>query len=72
MGYAVVAVKQGGEAVLAAREAWRVSLPGVVLALVGRDPTDPVHSYVKVRMGGGVGMLLGRESGSGRGAGTMG
>jgi hypothetical protein len=37
-----------------AREAWRVSLPGRVLASVAKDPSAPMYSAVKVRLLSGM------------------
>jgi hypothetical protein len=38
-----------GKGLLPVVPAWRVVLPGKLLAMASRDPTEPVHSYVKVR-----------------------
>lgn len=38
------------EGLLPVVPAWRTVLPGRRLAMASRDPTEPVHSYVKVRL----------------------
>jgi len=38
------------EGLLPVVPAWRTVLPGRLLAMASRDPTEPVHSYVKVRL----------------------
>jgi hypothetical protein len=40
--------KADAEGLLPVMPAWQVVLPGQLLALASRDPTEPVHSYVKV------------------------
>lgn len=48
-GYSLAAGAQAdAEGVVAVVPAWQVALPGQLLALASRDPTEPVHSYVKV------------------------
>lgn len=48
-GYSLAAGAQAdGEGLLPVVPAWRVVLPGKLLAMASRDPTEPVHSYVKV------------------------
>lgn len=48
-GYSLAAGTQAdGEGLLPVVPAWRVVLPGKLLAMASRDPTEPVHSYVKV------------------------
>ena len=42
-----------GDGVVAVVPAWQVVLPGRLLEVASRDPTEPVHSYVKVGVGGG-------------------
>jgi hypothetical protein len=48
-GYSLAAGAQADvEGVVPVVPAWQVALPGQLLALASRDPTEPVHSYVKV------------------------
>jgi hypothetical protein len=48
-GYSLAAGAQAdAEGVVPVVPAWQVALPGQLLALARRDPTEPVHSYVKV------------------------
>jgi hypothetical protein len=47
----------GGDGVVAVVPAWQVVLPGRLLEVASRDPTEPVHSYVKVRGGGSFRIL---------------
>lgn len=48
VGYTFNKQSVSADGVVQSRVAWTVSLPGYALAVTSRDPTEPVHSTVKV------------------------